>query len=367
MSETHETRFWERIPTTEREDILKSAFRRSFPKGAEIFHQGDTGDGVYLIESGEVRISVDDPDHETRDLSRLKAGDFFGEMAVLDDYPRSATALAATDVVVQFFPRAEVLRLLDRMPGLAVALLRQISSRFRDFSRQHVQELLRAERLALVGKFAGAIVHDIRNPLNLISVSAELACQQITSPEVREMARARILKQVDRISTLIGEILDFTKGNDTDLALLRTDFSKLFPIFLDELKPRLEHTGVKVVFESQPPPVQLAADPDRLERAFQNLLHNAIDAMSEGGKIFLRFSVADGKVLTEIEDTGPGIPEELMDRLFQPFATHGKAAGTGLGLSICKRIVEAHGGQVSHIARPGRGATFVVELPCVVA
>jgi two-component system, NtrC family, sensor histidine kinase HydH len=248
-----------------------------------------------------------------------------------------------------------------------VALLRQISSRFRDFSRQHVQELLRAERLALVGKFAGAIVHDIRNPLNLISVSAELACQQITAPEVREMARARILKQVDRISTLIGEILDFTKGNDTDLVMATTDFARMFPLFLDELKPRLDHAGVQIVFESQPPRVLLAADPDRLERAFQNLLHNAIDAMPDGGTILLRFTVADGSVSTEIEDTGPGIPEELKDRLFQPFSTHGKASGTGLGLSICKRIVEAHGGQVRHVARPGKGAIFVVELPCSAA
>jgi signal transduction histidine kinase len=363
MSETQETRFWERIPAEERVDILARAVRRVFAVDAEIFHQGDLGDGMYLIESGEVRITVDDPDHGLRDLSRLKAGEFFGEMAVLDGCPRSATALAATEVVVRFFPRAEVLRLLDRMPGLAVALLRQISARFRDFSRQHVEEMLRAERLALVGKFAGAIVHDIRNPLNLISVSAELACQQITAPEVRELARGRILKQVDRIGALIGEILDFTKGNDTDVALLRADFSRLFPLFLDEVRPRLAHAGVALVLESAPPAVPVAADPDRLERAFHNLLHNAVDAMPGGGRIHVRFSVTDTSVLTEIEDTGPGIPEELKFRLFQPFATHGKAAGTGLGLSISKRIVEAHGGRVRHMDRPGPGAVFMVELP----
>lgn len=366
MPDAQPSGFWERLPAEERAEILRSARRRAFAEGTEIFRQGEAGDGVYLIESGEVRIQVDDPDNDRRDLSRLRAGDFFGEMAVLDDHPRSATTVAATDVVVQFFPRQEVLALLDRMPGLAVALLRQISSRFRDFSRQHVDELLRAERLALVGRFAGAIVHDIRNPLNLISVSAELACQQITSPEVRSMARARILKQVDRISALIGEILDFTKGSDLDVVLASADFARMFPLFLDDLRPRLAHSGIEVVFESQPPPVRLPADPDRLERVFHNLLNNACDAMPDGGKIYLRFVVTDTSVITEIEDTGPGIPEELKDRLFQPFATHGKAAGTGLGLSICKRIVEAHGGQVRHVERPGKGAIFAVELPCAV-
>jgi signal transduction histidine kinase len=360
---SHAARFWEQLDPGEKSEIHRLARRLSYEPGTEIFHQGADGDGVYLIESGEVRICLHGSNDDEREINRLGPGDFFGEMAVLDDTPRSASAVAATAVTVQFFPRGEVLDLLDRMPGVAVALLRQISARFRDFSRQHLEEILKAERLALVGRFAGSIVHDIRNPLNLISVSAELACQQIVSPELRAIARARILKQVDRISSLIGEVLDFSRDEDSRLVLASVDFARLFQLFLEEFRPRLEHSGTELVLETPPPAVSLPADPNRLERVFHNLLNNACDAMPGGGKIFVRFRVTDKSLITEVEDTGPGIAEELKDRLFQPFATHGKAAGTGLGLSICKRIVTGHGGTIHARTEPGHGAIFVVELP----
>jgi two-component system sensor kinase FixL len=85
--------------------------------------------------------------------------------------------------------------------------------------------------------------------------------------------------------------------------------------------------------------------------------------VDEGGAIFLRFKTGAGELLVEVEDTGPGIAPEIADKLFQPFATHGKAHGTGLGLSICKKIVEDHGGKISARSEPGRGAIFCFTLP----
>jgi signal transduction histidine kinase len=85
--------------------------------------------------------------------------------------------------------------------------------------------------------------------------------------------------------------------------------------------------------------------------------------MRPGGTVFLRFRLAEGEVVTEIEDTGPGIAPEIADTLFQPFATHGKTRGTGLGLAICKKIIEDHGGKIWVQASSGRGATFCFSLP----
>ena len=84
---------------------------------------------------------------------------------------------------------------------------------------------------------------------------------------------------------------------------------------------------------------------------------------ARGGKILLRFQLGENEVVTEMEDTGPGIPPEMADRLFQPFATHGKSHGTGLGLSICKKIIEDHGGRIWVRTAPGRGAIFCFALP----
>jgi len=111
------------------------------------------------------------------------------------------------------------------------------------------------------------------------------------------------------------------------------------------------------------PGVKLLLDPKRLRRVFYNLIHNATDAMTEGGKILLRVLVRDTEVVTEIEDSGPGIAPEMAGQLFQAFATHGKAHGTGLGLSICKRIVEDHQGWIATRPEPGRGAIFAFGLP----
>ncbi len=94
-----------------------------------------------------------------------------------------------------------------------------------------------------------------------------------------------------------------------------------------------------------------------------NLINNAIDVMPEGGKITLRFNTNEAEVTTEIEDSGPGVAPEIASRLFEPFATHGKAHGTGLGLAISKRIIEDHKGRIFIRSEPGRGAVFCFALP----
>ena len=102
----------------------------------------------------------------------------------------------------------------------------------------------------------------------------------------------------------------------------------------------------------------------RLSRLFYNLLNNAVDEMSGGGKIFLRFRVENQELRVEIEDTGKGIAPEIAQSLFEPFATHGKEHGTGLGLTICKKIVEDHRGRIwAKGSEPGKGATFCFTLP----
>jgi signal transduction histidine kinase len=104
-------------------------------------------------------------------------------------------------------------------------------------------------------------------------------------------------------------------------------------------------------------------DQKRLMHVFSNLLHNALDAMPGGGQITIGFELRPNEVVTEIEDTGPGIAEQILPRLFEAFATFGKAKGTGLGLSICKRIVEDHRGWITARNEPGRGAVFSFGLP----
>jgi signal transduction histidine kinase len=168
---------------------------------------------------------------------------------------------------------------------------------------------------------------------------------------------------VDRINEQIGEILEFTQGSGDGVALSPVNFAGFVRPVVDELGVDLEQRGVAIHLENEPPSVKILMNPARLRRVFQNLLHGAAEAMPDGGVAMLRFTLKAGRVITEIEDTGPGIPQEIAAKIFEPFATYGQGQGTGLGPSICKRIIEDHHGRIWTESRPGRGAVFVFSLP----
>src|SRR5262249_11483293 len=145
--------------------------------------------------------------------------------------------------------------------------------------------------------------------------------------------------------------------------LTPTDFAEFITSTLDDLRDELQENNVKLEMQSEPPKRKVAMNPKRLGRVFNNLIGNAVDEMPRGGAIKLRFTIEGGEIATEIEDTGRGIAPEILDRLFEAFATHGKSKGTGLGLSICQRIIEEHGGKISARNQPGGGAIFRFTLP----
>ena len=237
-------------------------------------------------------------------------------------------------------------------------LLREISRRLREFDQRYIQEILQSERLAVVGRFARSIVHDLKNPLNIIGLSAEMTTLQKATPESRQRAATTIRDQVERISDLIGEILDFTQGSRADYVLGMADYATFARQTLEEMRAEVEPRGIRLESEVPPSVLKLSFDPKRLRRVFENLIHNAAEAVPAGGTVLVRVHVQGGDVITEIEDTGPGIAPQIAGKLFEPFATYGKVHGTGLGLSICKRIVEDHRGRIWAGNKPGGGAVF---------
>ena len=344
-------------------DLKRTAQKQTYRAGQIIFKQGDVGDGVYLVEEGGVEISAMINEEENRVLSHLGASTFFGEMAVLDGQPRSATAKAEGETVVSFIPREEMLRALGQSPELLASLVREFSLRMRHFDRRFMEEVLEAERLALVGRFAQSIVHDFKNPLNIVGFAADLAADEGATAEIRIEARTQINRQVARMTNMINELLEFTRGPSSAMTRELTNYREFVDEFLIQIEPEAVEKSVKIVCENLAPSLALGLNCGRLLHVFYNLVNNAIDAMSRGGTITLRFGVRDREVVTELEDTGPGLAPAVQQRLFQPFATHGKAHGTGLGLSICKRIIEDHGGHIHARSEPGRGAVFSFTLP----
>jgi len=351
------------LGTDDLERLQYTGEERRFKDGEIIFKEGDPGLGLYLVLSGKVRITAVLGDSGSKPLAIVEPGDFFGEMAVIDGEPRSANAIADGETNLLFLPSEEVMKFLDHSPRAAVHLVKEFSRRMRDFNRRYVQEMLQADRMSMVGRFASSIVHDFKNPLGVIGMSAELGTMEGVDQKMRDTSRARILKQVTRLSSMISELLEFTRGTSTT-ELLRRNFAEFILPLIQDIRAESEPNKVAVELESQPPSLDVAINEKRLPNLFFNLAHNAVDAMKpHGGKIIFRFRADGEKLHIEIEDSGKGIPPEIASRLFEPFATFGKAGGTGLGLSICKRIVQDHGGQITARNEPGRGAIFSITLP----
>jgi signal transduction histidine kinase len=345
------------------QELRRIAQVRSYPKGTAIFAAGDPGDGLFVIGEGGVTISALINQTEQRALSKLEAGDFFGEMAVLDNEPRSATVTADPDCTVYFIPREDLLNRLGQSPQLALSLVRQFSLRMRDFNRQYVKEVVQAERFAIIGRFARSIVHDFKNPLAIIGFATDMTATEGATPEICVLAHERIRKQVDRLSNMINELLEFTRGSQVANVLALTNYASFVTPLIEELRSETAAKSVTLVYANEPPDLSLLLDPRRLTHAFFNLIHNAVDEMPNGGTITLRFMVMKKEVVTEIEDQGKGITPEVAAKLFEPFATFGKAHGTGLGLSICKRIIEDHHGWIKARNAPQQGAIFAFAIP----
>ena len=365
MVQLEASKLFSQLPPPDLAALREIASERHFGAGGEIFKEGDRGDGLYVVKDGLVEISGLLSSQVRHVFSRLGPGEIFGEMAVIDQKPRSACATAAQPTILYFISCSDMQALVEHSPALAMALLREISHRLREFNRQYLSQVLQGERLAIIGRFARSIVHDLKNPLNIISITAEIAGMDNCPAEFRQQANGRIRKQVDRISDLISEILDFTQGAQSDFVLAPTDYGAFVEQLVEEVRPEVSLKSVTVELESPPAAATLLLNPKRLLRVFYNLIHNATDAMPEGGKIIVRVRPEETEVVTEIEDSGPGIAPEVAGRLFEAFATHGKEHGTGLGLSICKRIVQDHHGWMAARNEPGRGAVFSFGLPRV--
>ena len=212
------------------------------------------------------------------------------------------------------------------------------------------------------------VTHDLRNPLNVIAVGASLLDRGEQSAEERSDILRIIRSATDRMERLLSDLLTVTsmeEGRALPVQPTRMDLGCLLAEVRDAFgaPARCQGRGLECRFPDQVPHVQ--ADRDRIHQVLANLVGNALKFTPKGGTVTLEAAVGDGEVRCTVRDTGPGMTEEEIDRLFDPFWQAEKTArlGFGLGLKIAKAIVEAHGGVLSVESEPGAGSTFSFSLP----
>lgn len=225
-----------------------------------------------------------------------------------------------------------------------------------------LDRMLRNERMAAIGTMAGSIIHDVKNPLTSIMAFAELLGDFDFEPVERKEYANLIVAEVRRMVGMVEDLLEFTRGGRSRYDIETLPVSAFFEEIARLLQRDMQERNIEfeVTVEDS---VAVLADRDKLKRVMLNLAGNARDAMAQGGRLSIRAALGEGMVHIQVRDNGPGIPDEIRERLFEPFVTHGKKGGTGLGTAISKKIVEEMGGRIHFDTARGQGTTFHVRLP----
>jgi signal transduction histidine kinase len=222
------------------------------------------------------------------------------------------------------------------------------------------ERLRQSEKLAALGKLSAGLAHELRNPLNTVSMLIYAMSRELRADEPISADLHIVQGELQRMSLLIEQFLEFARPRPPHFQRERIDEIMEETLLLIGPEARSRRVMICKEWEKHLPLVWI--DGVQIKQVFLNLLLNAMQAMPNGGRITVRIHVSGGSILTAINDEGPGIPPEVRANLFQPFFTT-KQGGTGLGLSISQRIIEGHNGRLRIFSQSGSGTTVIVRLP----
>ena len=219
--------------------------------------------------------------------------------------------------------------------------------------------LQETERMAALGRMVASVSHEIKTPLGIIRSSGELLGSQMNEDEPSRKLTGVIVEECTRLNRIVTEFLDFARPQKPNLRPCRME--EILQRNLEAMAPELDRQGITLESDLTPGP-EKPLDPDLLYRAFLNILVNAIQAMPGGGTLSVKSRpLKEGRWLVQIADTGPGIPEDDRERVFEPFYT-AKEKGSGLGLSIVKSILDAHDGRIEIGSSPEGGTKIMITI-----
>ena len=217
---------------------------------------------------------------------------------------------------------------------------------------------LRSERISSMDWLSTSIVHDLRNPLGTVFAGAEMLIQLDPASAQGKRLAANIYRAAGRMRELLADLAVASCGNKSTCEICK--IRDVVTAASEAAAAAAETQSVQILHDV-PHGLELPVERSRIERVFFNLITNALEAMPHGGQIRIGARKSENRVLIEVEDTGPGIPLGIRDRLFQPFVTAGKDHGLGLGLALSRQTVLDHGGDIW--TEPASGARFVISLP----
>lgn len=262
--------------------------------------------------------------------------------------------------------RRELIRQLEKKNQELIRQNKALAEALRQLEDAQ-KKLVEMERYSMIGKMAGMIIHDLKQPLDIIRSAADTMARMELEADERIEIADMIKYEVQRFLELIHELLEYSRGTFT-LDMEEIMLSDFIVVMENRLKNFLKNFPVDVRFVSTQKDARVRLDRHRFQRALMNLVKNAVESFSltktdRSPRITVETRVDDNVVVFSVKDNGPGIPEELQQDIFKPFVSGKKVYGIGLGLAIVKRIVDEHNGDIRFSSSPEDGTTFTIRLP----
>jgi len=364
----------------EAEDIIGVSELHSFPPNTVVCCEGAYETTFYIILEGEVEVTKLINPNEVRVLKHLRAGDFFGEMAIIHNSPRAATVTTVLPTTTLVIQKEAFSRLLETNSSLSLAMIREVSRRLRENDEMAIEDLrLKAKELAEAyqqlaeldfarRQFLTTIAHELRTPLMAASGYMQVILSGKLQGETLSSALNTVGRNLQDIITLVNDIL-FLQEMDLILPEFQpADIGDVIAIVVEQQRAQAERNRVdlKLVVPSDLPPVN--ADSKSLVRAFAAILNNAIKFSPDGGEVLIEISHDHRWMHIMFQDHGVGIPLEALPKIFDRFFHLDNIGGRlfrgiGLGLSIARQVIEQHQGSIEVQSEPGKGSIFTVHLP----
>jgi signal transduction histidine kinase len=376
--------FFRELPDEEIKKIQQVCHQTQYKPGDILFEEGSQADRFYIVADGAVEVWKDYKRPEKDLLAVHERGHLFGEMALIDELPRSATVLAKEATRLFYIDRDDFHTIIRDNSKIAISILKSVSDMVRKSNEYFVdslrerarelektnqalqeaqEELLLKDRLSTLGKFSSLILHDIRNPLSILRSMAEMIILNSAERAKVERNAKKIISEADRLNQIASELLDYSRG-EIRLNMSIVNLDSFFKRLLDAVEEKFQARNIAVTTNiSFSDPVIM--DEQRMFRVFFNLADNARKAMPQGGKFSIKAFKADQTLKVEVADTGVGMDLSIQKKIFDPFFSYSDQGGTGLGMSIVKSIIEAHHGTLFVSSKPKGGTTFRVTLPLI--
>jgi signal transduction histidine kinase len=367
------------IRPDEIEELIANSQVRSYVPGSVLCRENEVEDRFYMILEGEVEVTKNINNTESRLLKTLSPGDFFGEMALIHNAPRAATVTAKTELTTLELDKSAFDRVLHKSTSIAMAMVSEISNRLRQNDQLAVDDLrMRASELAEAyqklaeqelarREFLTNIAHELRSPLMVASGNLQILQKGILKGEQLAAGIDTVTRNVQQIVTLVNDIL-FLQEMDLVLPDFQAvDMNEVAYTVIGKYAASAHDHGVSLRLTPNPNLPPVSGDSKSLERALMALVDNAIKFSPRGGDVKISLSTNGDKVLVAVEDRGIGITKENLPRIFDRFYHLEKSGddlfgGIGLGLAITRQVIEQHQGSLDVVSTAGKGSTFTLTL-----